>query len=300
VDASLDTDNRFMSPGEKEVLGSALDSSSYCLEGEDELLPMTQMTIGELAAIGIVRKPRNGSVIARLTNDAGNIANSTATTLPESTTKTVQPRTESPKEALERHNLELTRLAKVMAERRVSDAAARGSGDKAEAGFLEHSSGQRVFTEAVIVKALREQYPDSLITTVPLRSCSLLSYAAAGHASFSPISTTDKSDSVHEASGVVPGMHQHIYVPPLRRLHGEAGAVLEKVIFGRYKYEWKGSEFIVYFVDGRDEFMGVIPLQYVIGGTREEVDALILEAGNWANELHGEIWVFVLGSSLSP
>jgi len=250
-----------------------------------------------LASTGIFWHTPGASEATEASMDAGQTTKDTATALPNATALpyrgNVEVGTESPKAALERHNLELTRLAKLMADKRISEAASRQGSDKAEAGFIEHSSGQRVFTEAVIIKALREQYPDSLITTVPVRSCSLLAYAAAGHASFSPISTTDKSDSIHKASGTVPGMGQHIYVPPLRRLHGEAGAVLEQVTFGRYKYEWKGSEFIVYFVEGDDMFRGIVPLQYVIGGTREEVDALILEAGSWANELHGEVWVYV-------
>ena len=178
-----------------------------------------------------------------------------------------------------------------MEENRIRDAASREASDKAEAGFIEHSSGQRIFTEAVIVKALRAQYPGNLITTVPIRSSNLINYAAAGHASCSPISTTDGADPARKASGISPGMNQHVYLPPLRRLHGEQGAVLEKVVFGRYKYEWRGSAFIVYVVEGVDQFMGIVPLQYVIGGTREEVDSLILEAGTWGNELHEEIWV---------
>lgn len=187
------------------------------------------------------------------------------------------------------HDTDVTRLLQATANKRATGD--HEASDKAEADFFEQSSGKRVCTEAVIVKALREQYPDNLITTVPARSCNLLAYAAAGHASASPMSNMDDANSVHKAAGTIPGMNQHTYVPPLRRLHGETGAVLEQVTFGRYKYQWKGSVFIVYFVDGGDSFRGIVPLQYIVGGTKEGVNALILEAGIWANDLHGEIWV---------
>ncbi len=53
--------------------------------------------------------------------------------------------------------------------------------------YFEHSSAPRVNTDAVIVEALRADYPELHITVVPQQGNNLFAYASAGHASLAAI-----------------------------------------------------------------------------------------------------------------
>ena len=84
-----------------------------------------------------------------------------------------------------------------------------------------------------------------------------------------------------------------MYIPPARRLSGR-GHIVEQLIFGTYMYTWKGNEFIIYLIDGRDGavFSPPMPNTYILTREKQKVQELILEAGEWSSELHGEIWVY--------
>lgn len=63
--------------------------------------------------------------------------------------------------------------------------------------YFHHSGAQRINTDAVIFRLLVEQHPDSEVTVVPVRSCNLFAYAAAGLAS-TVASTGDASLNWYE------------------------------------------------------------------------------------------------------
>jgi transitional endoplasmic reticulum ATPase len=52
----------------------------------------------------------------------------------------------------------------------------RAAMDGAAQEFIHHSSGQRVFTDTVIVDCLRKQYPELKLTVAPEPSTGLLAY----------------------------------------------------------------------------------------------------------------------------
>lgn len=88
-------------------------------------------------------------------------------------------------------------------------------------------------------------------------------------------------------------MTWHVYLPPSRRMDGNEGAVGEKIVFGKYEYAYGKHDLLLYVVDARDgtQFYPQTQLQYVVGGTEDVVQDLILKAGFWAGQLHKQIWV---------
>ncbi|KAK6209443.1 hypothetical protein LQW54_006296 [Pestalotiopsis sp. IQ-011] len=158
--------------------------------------------------------------------------------------------------------------------------------DATTKSFFKHSSARRLNTDAFITTALTKQYPNLQIVVTPSGSCNLLAYARAGFASFDP---------VEENSSSLPSSLQwDFYVPPARRLDGARGGLAEMPLFGKYMYKWKDSDFIVYFVDGRDGSSSYPVIQnfYILTTDKPKAHELILEAGRWNAELHDEVWVF--------
>ena len=154
--------------------------------------------------------------------------------------------------------------------------------------FFEHSSGQQIHTDTFITGALREQYPNLELVVAPFHSCNLLAYAAAGHASYSTIE--DSKDSLSSP------LSRTVYLPPARRINGSMGWLAEKLNFGRFMYKWRNDDFILYVVDGRDTSYPVTTMNhYILATDRAKADALLLEAGKWATDLHGEVFVFDQG-----
>ena len=152
--------------------------------------------------------------------------------------------------------------------------------------FFNHSSGQRINTDVVITKALKEEYPGLELSVTPETSCDLLSFAAAGHASMSPI---------EDGHNLLPSsLTWKLYAPPARRIDGSPGALVQQLIFGKFMYTWNNSEFIVYLVDGRDGMMSYPRISnfYILSTDQAKTDALVFAAGQWGTELHGEVWVY--------
>ncbi|KAI1323991.1 P-loop containing nucleoside triphosphate hydrolase protein [Xylariaceae sp. FL0255] len=170
------------------------------------------------------------------------------------------------------------------------DEAASGWDSAAQAWF-DHSTAKRIDTDVVIARTLVQQYPAlQLVIAPPVSNLSLLAYAQAGHAQCTPIE--DKHSNVFSP------LSWTVYLPPLRRIDGSSGALGEKVNFGKFAYNWRGHDFILYIVDGRDgtnPAYGTTRNHYILTAERKHADALLLAAGSWSNELHGEIWVFDQG-----
>ncbi|KAI1075404.1 ATPase [Whalleya microplaca] len=172
-----------------------------------------------------------------------------------------------------------------------SGSRAQSSGDDdATQAFYDHSKADRINTDTVIAKTLRKQYPDLQLVIVSQSSgIDLLGYASTGHASF---------EAVVETGNKLPSpLSSTVYVPPARRIDGNKGALGEKLNFGKFIYKWKNEEFVLYVVDTRDgtSHYSATVNQYILTADRLKTDALILEAGRWANELQGQIFVFDQG-----
>jgi len=164
-----------------------------------------------------------------------------------------------------------------------------GNGDSVTKEYFKHSSAKRVNTDALVSKALKEQYPHLELVVVPeaagFNDCNLLGFARAGHASCELIE--DKGTNLPSS------IEWLIYLAPARRLDGEQGGLANTTKFGKYLYKWQGHEFIVYLIDGRD---GTVPYSiknyYILAPETYHIDQLVLAAGKWSSDLHDEVWVF--------
>ncbi|OTA95535.1 hypothetical protein M434DRAFT_393752 [Hypoxylon sp. CO27-5] len=152
--------------------------------------------------------------------------------------------------------------------------------------YFNHSSAKRVNTDSVIVQALQQEYPNLELLIAPEATSNLLAYASAGHASFSVIEDLSRS--------LPPLVSWKVYLPPARRIDGSTGILADRIVFGKFAYKWRDSEFIVYRVDGRDGLASYPPITnyYILTTDKHKAEALCVAAGQWSNELHGEIWVF--------
>jgi transitional endoplasmic reticulum ATPase len=154
--------------------------------------------------------------------------------------------------------------------------------DQAGREYFHHSSGQRINTDAVLVEALRKQYPHLELVVVPVGVTNLIAYASAGHAKATPL-----EDAVRDPVYGV-GLKHRQYMPPFRRFDSGPGAFVESVIFGKYLYKWKDQEAIVYIADGRDGVMAYpsVRNQYILTTNEHKVDELLKLAALWGSQLH--------------
>ena len=148
--------------------------------------------------------------------------------------------------------------------------------------YFEHSSAQRINTDAVIVDALRAEYPQLHLTVVPRSSCNIVSYAAAGHAGLASID--NEKDR----------LSWRLFIPPATRLNGAAGILGDNVKFGKYLLDWNSKEYVVYVAEGRDgsQPYPIIVNQYILSASIEATNRLLLEVGQWTSQLHEEVWMF--------
>lgn len=166
-----------------------------------------------------------------------------------------------------------------------SDHASSSHNQTANA-YYEHSTAPRVNTDAVIVEALRAEYPQLHLSVAPVYSCDVIGYASAGHAGVAPIAA--EKDRLSWKS----------YLPPASRLNGSRGGLADQVKFGKYLMEWKDKEFVIYVVEGRDggSAYPITINQYILSSSVQATNDLLLEVGLWTNELHNEVWVFDRGN----
>jgi hypothetical protein len=180
------------------------------------------------------------------------------------------------------HNTRTTSWAKPNATR---PRAAPPTHNQTSRQWFKHSAAQRINTDAVIVESLRQEYPQLHLTVVPSFNNNLLAYAAAGHAGIAPI---DKEKD---------HLEWKVFLPPYTRLSGGRGVLAKSDKFAKYLLDWRGKEYVLYIVDGRDgaDYFGVDYNQYILSPSIEASNQLLMEAGVWNNELHNEVWVFDQG-----
>ena len=83
------------------------------------------------------------------------------------------------------------------------------------------------------------------------------------------------------------------YRAPRTHLDGEVGNLEDTIYFAKYNHTWKEYSFLLYLSEGRDG-VEVFPKEriYYILGDQSAVDELIIAAGRYGEELHGEVWVY--------
>ena len=170
------------------------------------------------------------------------------------------------------------------------ESSGSNSCDRGTRKYFAHYSASTTDTVTTLAATLHQQFPDLALTIAAQYSSDLLSYAAAGHATCTPISDED-------SSGLPPRVVETSYLPPPRRLDGNEGYVGENVYFGKYMYKWQNHEYIIYQVQGMRGQAGNFTTRewYILSPHEADNKALLLAAGSWANKLHGEIWVFDSG-----
>ncbi|KAI9736335.1 MAG: hypothetical protein M1834_001221 [Cirrosporium novae-zelandiae] len=152
--------------------------------------------------------------------------------------------------------------------------------------YFHHSSAPRVSTDAVIVGAIKAQYPNLHLTITPEASCNLLRYASAGHALVTPVDDAGGSE--------LTSLKWRQYIPPAKRLDKEAGVLADHILFGKYIYVWNDYEYILYVVDGRDgsSYYPRVRNCFILSKSEDATNGLIIAASRFHAELHNEVWVF--------
>ncbi|MCJ1400555.1 hypothetical protein MMC11_003761 [Xylographa trunciseda] len=127
-----------------------------------------------------------------------------------------------------------------------------------------------------LTEALRNCYPEHIITAVVANNCDLLAYAAEGYASA-------KIDTINDTP-----VRWRGYVYPSRR--GQSGRLGDATRFAKYNYKWLTEEFILYQarvrVDGNYPVMIYYVLRKADNGetinSRSKItDNLIKSVGEW-------------------
>ena len=112
----------------------------------------------------------------------------------------------------------------------VSNASTTKVQDGVYQGFYDNSLAKRIVTEELIAEAIRKQYPSLTLTIAITSQCDLLSFAAAGHATATPIDVKN---------GHSENLKFRFYVPPARRMDKELGYLADSIQFGKYLCKWE-------------------------------------------------------------
>ncbi|KAF2673982.1 ATPase [Microthyrium microscopicum] len=162
--------------------------------------------------------------------------------------------------------------------------------DPLAADYIRNAQEIRINTDLVIIQRLKNLYPGKHVTIVPSpATCDIVGFGKSGEA----IVTPDPN-----SNGTAEGpLEWHQYVAPPSRLDGSFGNISTKTLFGKYLVSWKGLEYIVFVIEGRDGANSTFPVtnQYIIGNSPKEVSPLVLAAGLFTSQLHEEIWVYDQG-----
>ncbi|CCC05160.1 hypothetical protein SMACR_07897 [Sordaria macrospora] len=161
--------------------------------------------------------------------------------------------------------------------------------EKTTAKFFNHASARRIDTQCVIATTLKRQYRNLELTIAPLYSSNLLGFAAAGHATVTPLTEDFGSDNKYPNT-----LSTTNYVPPARRIDNSPGFLVKDIIFAKYMLKWQNKEFILYIADGRDGAAAYPQLKnnYILSPSLHLSESLLLAAGKWSDSLLDEIWVF--------
>lgn len=159
------------------------------------------------------------------------------------------------------------------------------SNDSVSQEYYKNASAPRIYTDVVVIEAIRAEYPELHLITASVYSCDISGWAAAGHAELTPI---DKEKDQ---------LKTRYYIPPLTRIHGEPGALVDDVQFAKYLIKWQDKEFIMYYVSGRDGTSNYSEYihQHILSPSIDSINSLLQTAGVWSSLLHDEIWVFEQG-----
>ncbi|RDL42237.1 p-loop containing nucleoside triphosphate hydrolase [Venustampulla echinocandica] len=164
--------------------------------------------------------------------------------------------------------------------------------------FFDSCKGQRWFTEAVIVDAISLSFPRHHLTVSPSDSCDLLAFA-------------DARDDAHYSLLDEDSLVERKFQLPLRRYNDQIGGSFgEKVVLGKFDYEFQGNEFLLYVVEGSDGLVAKTRNNYILVAPEQEgkymtpeekasaqkkTDELIAACSRWMEELHSEVLVFDQG-----
>jgi hypothetical protein len=164
-------------------------------------------------------------------------------------------------------------------------ASGKGNGDKTTSTWYKHSSADRISTKTIILKQLKDQYPN-LHVTLTNTFTNIFGFAAAGHAEVTPI-TDDSGDfpaSINEIG----------YVPSARRLDPSPGFLVVRQSYAKYMYKWDKHDFLIYVIEGAEagDAFAILKYFYILSTDQQKADALLLAIGKWSNELHNEILVY--------
>ncbi|KAI5197470.1 P-loop containing nucleoside triphosphate hydrolase protein [Aureobasidium subglaciale] len=151
--------------------------------------------------------------------------------------------------------------------------------------YFEHASGVRVDTSAVLIEAIRREYPQLHLTVTPAFEANLIQFAASGNAALAPI---DKEND---------RLYIKNFAPPTRRLDGDNGRLIDDIKFGKFLIDWDGKEYVVYIADGRDgqEAYPQVRNQYILSSSVQAIEKLLLEVGRFTNSIAGTVLVFDQG-----
>lgn len=128
------------------------------------------------------------------------------------------------------------------------------------------------------IVALRNAFPELIVTGCPANNVPLRAFAAAGFASCERDTETDSFASWRG------------YAPPAKR--SDSGSLAEYVSFAKWHYKWNGNDFMMYTIGS---------VQYVLIERREGedklgpsnvTDDLIRTVGNWMNTIADVVWVY--------
>ncbi|KAK3617725.1 hypothetical protein LTR56_025102 [Elasticomyces elasticus] len=151
--------------------------------------------------------------------------------------------------------------------------------------WREHKSGQRKETASHVQDLLREAYPRYHVTRTSPTFCDLIGYAAAGHATATPV-VGDGHDGTR------------VYRAPASRVDGQAGALEDVTTFGLWMLTWDQTEFLMYElaylnrIAQVDRFLYVLTLERQHEAHHPKIDGLLSACGEWTSEAHKQIWVF--------
>ncbi|KAK3715702.1 hypothetical protein LTR37_006927 [Vermiconidia calcicola] len=145
--------------------------------------------------------------------------------------------------------------------------------------LVELTSAKSADHDLQYVSVLREHNPGMILTCTPANNVSLLTFAAAGFATYELDRETDSFASWRG------------YYPPQAR--SQKGSLAEAVDFAKYHYKWNNEDFILYTVGGYIQYIlkecrdGEHPL-----GPSRVTDELIKSIGDWMSSISDVVWVY--------
>jgi hypothetical protein len=155
--------------------------------------------------------------------------------------------------------------------------------------WSKHNLGDCNNTQFAVHDFLRNKFADHNVTRIMVSACDLLGYASAGFASAIPRHNTG-----------IDALRNYIS-PPNRLNHLDDGKLADTVKFGRWAYNWKSRDYILYRVQYPSRWDQPVELYYILSqiypdsttdGHHIDTDNLLLAAGKWTTELHNAIYVF--------